>query len=47
MKFLLMKYERVKNFYNGEFVDSVSTGDLDVVSPIDGNLLSTVPMSSA
>lgn len=42
-----MKYERVKNFYNGEFVDSVSTGDLDVVSPIDGNLLSTVPMSSA
>ena len=47
MKFLLMKYERVKNFYNGEFVDSVSTGDLDVVSPIDGNLLSTVPMSLA
>jgi len=42
-----MKYERVKNFYNGEFVDSVSTGDLDVVSPIDGNLLSTVPMSLA
>lgn len=41
-----MKYERVRNFYNGEFVDSVSTGDLDVVSPIDGNLLSTVPMSS-
>src|SRR5436190_13954814 len=41
-----MKYQRVKNFYNGEFVDSKSTADLDVVSPIDGNLLSTVPMST-
>ncbi len=41
-----MKYERVKNFYNGEFVDSVSTDDLDVTSPLDGNLLSTVPMST-
>jgi len=41
-----MKYERVKNFYNGEFIDSVSTDDLDVISPLDGNLLSTVPMSS-
>lgn len=42
-----MKYQRVRNFFNGEFVDSVSTGDLDVISPIDGNLLSTVPMSTA
>ncbi len=42
-----MKYERVKNFYNGEFVDSTSSDDLDVISPIDGNLLSTVPMSTA
>ena len=41
-----MKYERVKNFYNGEFVDSTSSNDLNVVSPIDGNLLSTVPMST-
>ncbi len=41
-----MKYEIVKNFYNGEFVESVSTENLDVVSPIDGNLLSKVPMSS-
>ncbi|MEP6787193.1 MAG: aldehyde dehydrogenase family protein, partial [Acidobacteriota bacterium] len=41
-----MKYERVKNFYNGKFVDSGSAEDLDVVSPLDGNLLSTVPMSS-
>src|SRR5438045_418771 len=41
-----MKYDRVKNFYNGEFVDSASSDDLDVVSPIDGNLLSSVPMST-
>jgi len=41
-----MKYQRVKNFYNGEFVDSGSAEDLDVISPLDGNLLSTVPMSS-
>ena len=41
-----MKYEIVKNYYNGEFVESSSTETLDVVSPIDGNLLSKVPMSS-
>lgn len=41
-----MKYERVKNFYNGKFVDSVSNVDLEVTSPLDGNLLSTVPMST-
>lgn len=42
-----MKYEKVRNFYNGEFVDSSSDDLLDVVSPIDGNLLSQVPMSTA
>ncbi|MEO7658787.1 MAG: CoA-acylating methylmalonate-semialdehyde dehydrogenase, partial [Pyrinomonadaceae bacterium] len=42
-----MKYERVKNYYNGAFVDSASSSDLDVISPLDGNLLSTVPMSTA
>src|SRR4051794_19214388 len=41
-----MKYPRVKNYYNGEFVDSSSSSDLDVTSPLDGNMLSTVPMSS-
>jgi len=40
-----MKYEAVKNYYNGEFVESSSAESLDVVSPIDGNLLSKVPMS--
>ena len=42
-----MKYERVKNFYDGEFVDSSSAHDLDVTSPTDGQQLSTVPMSTA
>jgi malonate-semialdehyde dehydrogenase (acetylating)/methylmalonate-semialdehyde dehydrogenase len=41
-----MKYERVKNYYDGEFVDSSSADDLDVISPLDGNLLSRVPMST-
>lgn len=42
-----MKYPKVRNFYNGEFVESRSGDSLDVTSPIDGNLLSTVPMSMA
>lgn len=41
-----MKYEVVRNYYNGEFVESNSNETLDVVSPIDGNLLSKVPMST-
>jgi malonate-semialdehyde dehydrogenase (acetylating) / methylmalonate-semialdehyde dehydrogenase len=39
-----MKYETVKN---GKFVESDSNESLEVVSPIDGNLLSKVPMSTA
>ena len=42
-----MKYPKVKNFYNGEFVESRSTDSLEVTSPIDGNLLSSVPMSTS
>lgn len=41
-----MKYEVVKNYYNGAFHESESLEWLDVVSPIDGNLLSEVPMST-
>lgn len=41
-----MKYETVKNYYGGNFIESLSNESLDVVSPIDGNLLSKVPMSS-
>ena len=41
-----MKYEIVKNYYNGEFIESSASESLDVVSPVDGNLLSKVPMST-
>lgn len=41
-----MKYSKVKNYYDGKFVESASEESLDVVSPIDGNLLSEVPMST-
>ena len=41
-----MKYPKVRNFYNGEFVDSTANESLEVTSPLDGNLLSQVPMSS-
>jgi malonate-semialdehyde dehydrogenase (acetylating)/methylmalonate-semialdehyde dehydrogenase len=41
-----MKYAPVRNFINGQFVTSQSSRKLDVISPLDGMLLSTVPMSS-
>lgn len=41
-----MKYEVVKNYYDGKFVESLSNESLEVISPIDGNLLSKVPMST-
>lgn len=41
-----MKYPSLKNFINGNLVDS---GDkcLDVISPLDGSIISTVPISGA
>jgi malonate-semialdehyde dehydrogenase (acetylating)/methylmalonate-semialdehyde dehydrogenase len=42
-----MKYPAVKNYINGAFTESASTRKLDVISPLDGTLLSTVPMSQA
>jgi malonate-semialdehyde dehydrogenase (acetylating)/methylmalonate-semialdehyde dehydrogenase len=42
-----MKYSPVQNYINGQFVDASSLRTLDVISPIDGNLLSKVPMSTA
>ena len=42
-----MKYSPVQNFINGQFSDSSSLRHQDVISPIDGNKLSEVPMSSA
>ncbi len=40
-----MKYAKVKNFIGGEFVDAQTSGYLDVVSPVNGSLLSHVPLS--
>src|SRR4051794_34667046 len=42
-----LKYDNVKNYYGGEFVESKASDWLEVTSPIDGNLLSRVPMSTA
>ncbi len=42
-----MKYGKVKNYINGQFTDALTSGSLDVVSPIDGNLLSQVPLSGS
>ncbi len=42
-----MKYQSIKNFIGGQFVSSESSNTLEVISPLDGNLLSTVPMSTA
>ena len=42
-----MKYSPVQNYINGQFVDASSSRTLDVISPLDGNLLSKVPMSSS
>ncbi|MEO6490717.1 MAG: aldehyde dehydrogenase family protein, partial [Ferruginibacter sp.] len=42
-----MKYAAQQNFINGKFVNSQSERTLEVVSPLDGNLLSTVPMSTS
>ena len=42
-----MKYAPVKNYINGNFVDASTNKTLDIISPLDGTQLSTVPLSSA
>jgi len=42
-----MKYERVRNFIGGKFVDIKSNRIIPVISPLDGVLLSEMPCSSA
>ncbi|MHB1177313.1 MAG: CoA-acylating methylmalonate-semialdehyde dehydrogenase [Daejeonella sp.] len=42
-----MKYPVVKNFINGQFTTPGKRDTLDVISPVDGNLLSVVPMSTS
>jgi malonate-semialdehyde dehydrogenase (acetylating) / methylmalonate-semialdehyde dehydrogenase len=47
METLTMKYAELTNYIDGQNVKSESDRFLDVISPIDGTLLSRVPMSSA
>ncbi|HET6996807.1 MAG TPA: CoA-acylating methylmalonate-semialdehyde dehydrogenase [Chitinophagaceae bacterium] len=42
-----MKYPALKNYINGQFVDASSARTLPVISPIDGQHLSDVPMSTS
>jgi len=42
-----MKYKQVQNYIKGEFTNSTTSRKLDVISPLDGNKLSEVPMSSS
>lgn len=42
-----MKYPAIKNFIGGQFVSAGTDKTLNVISPIDGTLLSTVPLSGA
>ena len=42
-----MKYAPVKNYIGGKFVVAGSNRSLDVISPIDGKLLSKLPLSTS
>ncbi|MDB5231525.1 MAG: mmsA [Chitinophagaceae bacterium] len=42
-----MKYPAIQNYINGKLVNASTSKTLEVISPVDGNLLSTVPMSSS
>ena len=42
-----MKYPAIQNYINGEFVTPATLKTIEVISPLDGKLLSTVPLSSA
>ena len=41
-----MKYPKVQNFIGGAFTDASGLGSLEIISPLDGSLLSTVTMSN-
>jgi malonate-semialdehyde dehydrogenase (acetylating) / methylmalonate-semialdehyde dehydrogenase len=41
-----MKYNPIQNYIGGNFVDAHAERKLDVISPVDGAHLSTVPMST-
>ncbi len=42
-----MKYPTVQNFINGEFISAATNRLLPVISPVNGQLLSEVPLSGA
>ncbi len=42
-----MKYPAIQNYCNGQFVPATGKEVLPVISPVDGTLLSTVPLSTA
>jgi malonate-semialdehyde dehydrogenase (acetylating) / methylmalonate-semialdehyde dehydrogenase len=42
-----MKYPSIQNYINGRFVQSTTSKTLNVISPLDGSFLSTVPMSTS
>lgn len=42
-----MKYPPIQNYINGKFVAASTSKTMEVISPLDGNLLSTVPVSAA
>jgi malonate-semialdehyde dehydrogenase (acetylating)/methylmalonate-semialdehyde dehydrogenase len=42
-----MKYPAIQNYNNGQFINSSSNRVMDVISPVDGEHLSTVPMSTS
>jgi malonate-semialdehyde dehydrogenase (acetylating)/methylmalonate-semialdehyde dehydrogenase len=42
-----MKYKNVSNFIYGQFMESSSQNFLEVISPVDGNLLSKVCLSTS
>jgi malonate-semialdehyde dehydrogenase (acetylating)/methylmalonate-semialdehyde dehydrogenase len=46
MATLTMKYPEIRNYVGGKFVSNKTTKFLDVLSPIDGSVLSRVPLSS-
>src|SRR5664279_3308949 len=41
-----MKYAALQNYIGGQFINAATERTMDVISPLDGNLLSTVPMST-
>lgn len=42
-----MKYPAIQNYIGGQFTNASTSKTMDVISPLDGNHLSTVPMSGS